>query len=104
MALSKLHLYDFSFENVSKACFYDVCVSKTSCFYFCPCFYESYKKRDIIKSAIVYKIYPAEELIYGCHKCMKKIVSATSICKKELYDDFFNDLKKILIQYFCVNR
>ena len=63
MAVSKLHLHDFAFENVSKA----------SCFYFCPCFYESYKKRDIIKSAIVYKIYPREELICCCHNCMKEI-------------------------------
>ena len=73
MAVSKLHLHDFAFENVSKAFFDDVCVSKASCFYFCPCFYESYKKRDIIKSAIVYKIYPGEELICCCHNCLKEI-------------------------------
>ena len=94
----------FHLKMSQKLFFYDVCVSKTSCFYFCPCFYESYKKRDIIKSAIVYKIYPGEELICCCHKCMKENFSVTSICKKEFCDDFFNDLKKILIQYFCVNR
>ena len=104
MAVSKLHLYDFLFENVSKAFFYNVCVSKTSCFCFFPCFYESYQKRGIIKSAIVYKIYPGEELICCCHGCMKEILSVTTIFGKEFSNNFFNDLKKILIQYFCVNR
>ena len=101
MAVSKLYLCNFSPERVSED-FFAIFSEKIGSFNFCPCFYESFKRRDLTKDSIVFEKYLSKEVIGCCLRCKKKIISDTTNCE-EYCDDFFNDLKKILIQCFCVN-
>lgn len=101
MAVCKLHFHNFS-SNASKAFFSNVKVWKASCFYLCPCFFTSLKK-DIIKRSVVFEKYPDEEMICGCLDCKKEFFSVTNSFE-ERCDNYFDDLKKLLIQYFNFNR
>ena len=71
MAVSKVYLYNFSPECVSGD-FFAIFSERVSCFYFCPSFYESFKKRDIVKDSIIFEKYQSREVI-GCLSYVKKI-------------------------------
>ena len=42
-------------------------------------------------------------MICGCLDCKKEFFSVTNSCE-ERCDNYFDDLKKVLIQYFNFNR
>ena len=92
MPVSKLNLYNFSAvstAHVYDTFFYNVCIAEKTCFYFCPCFHKSFRGEK----------YPSDERICCCCECETEIFSKTSI-REKLRDDFFDELKKMLIQYF----
>ena len=92
MPVSKLNLYNFSAvstAHVYETFFYNVCIAEKTCFYFCPCFHKSFRGEK----------YPSDERICCCCECETEIFSKTSI-REKLHDDFFDELKKMLIQYF----
>ena len=71
MAVSKVYLYNFSPQCVSRD-FFAIFSERVSCFYFCPSFYESFKKRDIVKDSIIFEKYQSREVIGCCILCKKK--------------------------------
>ena len=99
MPISYLNLYNFSPERVTEAFFYNVKVWEISCFYFCSYFYFPFKKKDMIKNSVVLEKYLSNEIIGCCCKFRKEIFSDSTI-SEELCDDYFDELKKLLIQYF----
>ena len=96
---SKLFLYNFSSANIYQTFFYNVCVGKTSCFYFCPHFYEEFISGSILHQSIIYE--QNNEVCCCCLTCRKK-----KLCSKTNFSDqcevYFNQLKKILTQYYYV--
>ena len=75
-----------------------------SCFYFCPRFYRAFKEENITKDSIVLQLYPYEEIVVCCCICHKKICLISSRFEDDLSDRFFNELKKLLIQYFLLQQ
>ena len=53
----------------------------------------------ILKNAVVYEQKPSCEIICICLKCKKEVLTIVSIIGS-LNDGTFNELKKLLIQYF----
>ena len=98
MLVSKLYLYKFSELHVVETFLY-VCVGKTTCFYFCPCFHKAFVTGHVLKNSVICEQDPNDEVICCCIDCRKQIISVTSYCE-ELNDYFFNKFKKILSQYF----
>ena len=66
-------------------------------------FFYFFKKIYIIKRSVVFEKYPDEEMICGCLDCKKEFFSVTNSCE-ERCDNYFDDLKKVLIQYINFNR
>ena len=99
MPVSKLYLYNFSLPHAYEVFFFNVCVSKTNCFFFCPCFFKAFTSGKILKNAVVYEQKPSCEIICICLKCKKEVLTKVRIIGS-LNAGMFNDLKKLLIQYF----
>ena len=53
----------------------------------------------MIKNSVVLEKYLSNEIIGCCCKFRKEIFSDSTI-SEELCDDYFDELKKLLIQYF----
>ena len=92
----KVYLYNCS--NTYATFFNHVCILKTKCFYFCPCFYEKFIKGIIYKKSVIYE--HDGEVCCCCLKCLETI-------KKRIYfseekKGYFNELKTILIEYYYV--
>lgn len=102
MPVSKLNLYNFSAVSTARiyeTFFYNVCIAEKTFFYFCPCFHKSFRGEKIIRKPVIFEKYPSDERICCCCECETEIFSKTSI-REKLRDDFFDELKKMLIQYF----
>ena len=97
-ATTKEYLHNFSAPHIYETCFYNVQVGFTNDFYFCPCVLETFSKHSVLYNSIIYK--QKDEVICCCLKCKKKVVSQTNYC--EAFDNYFDNLKKLLIQYFVV--
>ena len=95
---NKLLLYNFSAYNICQKFFYNVCVVTGNCFYFCPHFYE-----NLISGLITHQSITMNRIMKFCCCCLtsrKKIHSETDFSDKS--DGCFNNLKKLLIQYYYV--
>ena len=58
---------------------------------------------QLVEDSVVLDLYPYHnEIIACCCICHKEICSICSRFEEDLSDRFFNDLKKLLIQYFHV--
>lgn len=102
MPVSKLNLYIFSAVSTARiyeTSFYNVCIAEKTFFYFCPCFHKSFRGEKIIRKPVIFEKYPSDERICCCCECETEIFSKRSI-REKLRDDFFDELKKMLIQYF----
>ena len=102
MPVSKLNLYNFSAVSTARiyeTFFYNVCIAEKTFFYFCPCFHKSFRGEKIIRKPVIFEKYPSDERICCCCECETEIFSKISI-RKKLRNDFFDELKKMLIQYF----
>ena len=69
MPVSKLYLSNFSPPHVYEVFFFIVCVSKTNCFFFCPCFFKAFISGKILKDAVVYEQKRSCEIICIYLKC-----------------------------------
>ena len=96
MISSKLLLYNFSAPHVYETFFHNVPVGKTSCFYICPHFYEKLISGSIPHESIIYE--QKTEVCCCCLTCRRKIISETNL--RDELDEYFDDLKKLLIQYY----
>ena len=96
--LRKLYLCNFTTPHIYQTFFYNVCIAKTTCFNFCPCFHKEFIKGTILRHSIVYE--QLNEVICCCLNCSNQIISITNF--REESGDFFDELKKIMIQYFYV--
>ena len=98
MMASKLFLYNFSSTNIYQTCFYNVCVGKKNCFYFCPYFYEKFISGSILHQSIIYE--QNNEVSCCCLNCQDKFCSETNFSDE--FEGYFNQLKNFLIQYYYV--
>ena len=98
MSVSKLFLCNFTAPHIYETFFYNVCIAKTTCFYFCPCFHRTFIRGNIIKESIIYE--QEDEVICCCLKCREQIISTTNYYEEP--NDFFDYLKKLMIQYYYV--
>ena len=74
MPLSKLCLYSFSAVNVYETFFYNVYVAKTTCFYFCACFYKFFRNEKILKESVIFFKKNSEEVICCCLSVEQKFI------------------------------
>ena len=95
--VSKLYLCNFTTPHIYETFFKNVCIAKAS-FYFCPCFHKEFIKGTMLQHCIIYE--ELNEVICRCLNCSNQIISTTNFRKES--DDFFDELKKIMIQYFYV--
>ena len=95
--VSKLYLCNLTTPHISETFFYNVCIAKTT-FYFCSCFHKEFIRETILRHSIIYE--QLNEVICCCLSCSNQIISTTNF--REESDDFFDELKKIMIQYFYV--
>ena len=83
--VSKLYLRNFTIFTF----FYNVCIAKTTCFYFCPCFHKEFIKGTILRHSIIYE--QLNESICCCLNSSNQIISTTNF--REESDHFFDELK-----------
>ena len=96
---SKLFLCNFSsLINTYQTFFHNVCVDKTACFYFCPHFYKEFFGSSLHHTSIIYE--QGKKVCYCCLECLRDF--GVTIDFSEQKKDYFNDLKKNLIQYYYV--
>ena len=95
--VSILYLCNFTTLHTYETFFYNVCIAKTTCFYFCLCFHKDFIKGTILRHSIIYE--QLNEVICCCLNCSNQI-SITNF--REESGDFFDELKKIMNQYFYV--
>ena len=95
---SKLFLDNFSQQNVYQTFFKNVCIGQTNCFYFCPHFYENFISGRILHQAIVYE--HKNEVCCCCLMSRTKLFSVTDFIDQT--EEYFYELKKLLIQYYYV--
>ena len=96
--VSKLYLCNFTTPHIYKTFFYNVCIAKTTFFYFSPCFNKEFIIGTILRHSVIYE--QLNEIICCCVNCSNQTISNTNF--REESDDFFDQLKKIMIQYFYV--
>ena len=96
--VSKLYLCNLTTPHIYETFFYNVCIAKTTSFYFCPCFHKEFIRGTILRHSIIYE--QLNEVICCCPSCSNQIISTTNF--REESDDFFDEFKKIVIQYFYV--
>ena len=90
---------NFSSEYIYQLIFVNACVGAT--LHFCLCFYKTFQNEEILRDSVAYMNWRLTEMIFVCFKCKEGNLSTTTIRDYEVFDDdFFNNLKKILIQYF----
>ena len=98
MMISKLFNCNFSCANIYQAFFYNVKVTKTNCFYFCPRFCETFVSRSIFHQSNIYE--RNNEVCCCCLNCRDKFGSETNSSNQ--CEGYFNQPKKNLIQYYYV--
>ena len=81
---------------------YGLKIKKCSCLYFCPHFYETFKKeRNLLQNAIVINRLCSKEVLAYCRQCE---INFTRKCFNlhRSTDKYFFEIRKILIQYFPI--
>ena len=90
MSASKLFLCNFTALHIYEIFFYNVAVGKTTCFYFCACFYKKFISGFILHESIVYE--QNNEIICCCLNCRKQVIPETNY--REEPNDFFDDFSE----------
>ena len=78
--------------------FFNVCVGKIACFYFCLHFCKTFVGGSIHHQSVIYE--QGKEICCCCLECLKSLSIKTD--SSEESKDYFTDLKKLLIQYYYV--
>ena len=96
---SKLFQCNFSAANIYEPFFFfNVCVGKIACFYFCLHFYKAFVGGSIHHQSVIYE--QGKEICCCCLECLKSLSIKTDFSEES--KDYFTDLKKLLIQYYYV--
>ena len=95
---SELFLYNFSSTNIYQTFSYNVCMGKINCFFVCLHFSEKFISGLILHQSITYE--HDKEVCCFCLNCQDRFCSETNFSDE--CESYFNQLKRILIQYYYV--
>ena len=88
--------------NVIAQTRYRLNIKKCNCLYFCPHFYEIFKKeRNLLQNAIVINKLCSKEVLVYCRQCEINFIHKYFNLHR-LTDEYFFEIRKILIHYFPI--
>ena len=86
--------------NVFAQARYRLNIKKCNCLYFCPHYYEIFKKeRNLLQNAIVINRFCSKEVLAYCRQCENNFVRKYFGLHRSS-DEFFFEIMKVLIQHF----